>query len=146
MSRRPASALSREWAEKICLINNRQVTPQFNDHPSNASVEDKRASKAAVFAQMRAEYAALKVQWGGSAGYDAWFAQGPTNASLAAAALYSRKVPEFRALFIAEGGNLPRFYARVQELARMPKEQRNRELANAGMPPVPGQAARAVTP
>jgi predicted aminopeptidase len=91
---------------------------------------------------VRVEYAALKVQWGGSAGYDAWFAQGPTNASLAAAALYSRKVPEFRALYIAEGSNLPRFYARVQELARMPKEQRNRELAAAGMPPAPGKAAR----
>jgi predicted aminopeptidase len=114
-------------------------------YASSASVEDKRAGKAAAFAQMRADYATLKAQWGGSAGYDAWFTQGPTNASLAAVALYSRKVPEFRALLGAEGGSLPRFYDRVRELARMPKEERNRQLA-AGVPPTPGKAARAVTP
>ncbi len=139
-------ASTQRYREGFRALVDRTRTQLAALYASNASVEDKRAGKAAVFAQMRAEYAALKVQWGGSAGYDAWFAQGPTNASLAAAALYSRKVPEFRALFMAEGGNLPRFYARVQELARMPKEQRNRELANAGMPPAPGQAARVVTP
>jgi predicted aminopeptidase len=115
-------------------------------YASNASVEDKRAGKAAAFAQMRAEYAALKSQWGGSAGYDAWFAQGPTNASLAAVALYSSKVPEFRALLDAEGGDLPRFYARVRELARMPKAERDQVLAAAGASTIPGQAARVVTP
>ena len=81
---------------------------------------------------MRTEYVALKEQWGGSGGYDGWFAQGPTNASLAAVALYSRKVPEFRALLTEEGGNLQRFYARVKDLARMPKEERDRVLAAAG--------------
>lgn len=39
---RPAGVLSREWAEEICLLNNRQVTVQINDHPSNASVEADR--------------------------------------------------------------------------------------------------------
>jgi predicted aminopeptidase len=115
-------------------------------YASDVGVEDKRAGKAAAFAQMRADYAALKVQWGGSAGYDAWFAQGPTNASLAAVSLYSRKVPEFRALLLAEGGNLPRFFARVQELARMPKVDRDQALAAAGASTAPGQAARAATP
>ena len=82
-------------------------------------------------------------------GYDGWFAQGPTNASLAAVALYSRKVPEFRALLAEEGGNLPRFYARVKELARMPKEERDRVLAAAGAAAQPSKAARdspSVTP
>jgi predicted aminopeptidase len=115
-------------------------------YASNASDEDKRAGKMAEFAQMRADYAALKVQWGGSAGYDAWFAQGPTNASLAAVALYSRKVPEFRALLIAEGGNLPHFYARVQELARMSKGERDQALAAAGSSTASKRAAQAVTP
>jgi predicted aminopeptidase len=35
--------------------------------------------------------------------YDAWFAQGPTNASLAGPALYSRKVLQFKALLAEEG-------------------------------------------
>ncbi len=111
-------------------------------YASNATDETKRAGKVEAFEQMRADYAALKVQWGGSAGYDGWFAQGPTNASLAAVALYSRKVPEFRALLAAEAGNLPRFYARVKELARMPREERDRVLATGIVPTAPNAAAR----
>jgi predicted aminopeptidase len=95
-------------------------------YASDASDETKRAGKAAAFAQMRTEYAALKEQWGGSGGYDGWFAQGPTNASLAAVALYSRKVPEFRALLTEEGGNLPRFYARCGRSSRAcPRRERD---------------------
>jgi predicted aminopeptidase len=112
-------------------------------YASDADEASKRADKAAVFAQMRADYAVLKQQWGGIAGYDAWFGQGPTNASLAAVALYSRKVPEFRALLAAEGGDLPRFYARVQDLARMPKDARNRELSAAGAMGAPARAKSA---
>ncbi len=116
-------------------------------YASNVGDDAKRAGKAELFEQMRADYAALKQQWGGATvGYDTWFAQGPTNASLAAMALYSRKVPEFRALLAAEGGSLPRFYARVKELARMPKEARDRELAAAGTAVGPGKAARAPPP
>ena len=115
-------------------------------YASDASDESKRAGKVAAFAQMRADYAALKEQWGGSVGYDGWFAQGPTNASLASVALYSRKVPEFRALLAEEGGDLPRFYARVKDLARMPKEERDRTLAAAGTAAQPGKAARAPAP
>ena len=100
-------------------------------YASSASDDDKRAGKVAAFEAMRSEYAALKREWGGVAGYDAWFAQGPTNASLAAVALYSSKVPAFRALLAAEGGDLPRFYARVKELARLPKDQRDSVLAPA---------------
>jgi predicted aminopeptidase len=114
-------------------------------YASNASDDAKRAGKAEAFAQMRAAYAKLKVQWGGGAGYDAWFAQGPNNASLAAVALYSRKVPEFRALLAAEGGDLPRFYGRVKALARMPKPERDQALA-ALATPSPGKAARVATP
>jgi len=101
-------------------------------YASNASIAAKRAGKAATFAQMRAEYDALKREWGGYPAYDNWFAQGPNNASLAAVSLYTRKVPEFAALLAAEGGELPRFYARVKELAAMPKGEREIALAAYG--------------
>ncbi len=94
-------------------------------YASDASIAAKRAGKAAAFAQMRADYDALKREWGGYPAYDNWFAQGPNNASLAAVGLYTRKVPEFAALLASEGGNLPRFYARVKELAAMPKSERD---------------------
>lgn len=110
-------------------------------YASGASVVAKRAGKSAAFAQMRADYDALKRGWGGYPAYDNWFAQGPNNASLAAVGLYTRKVPEFAALLAAEGGDLPRFYARVQALAGMPKGERDAVLAKfvptvaAGVPP-----------
>jgi predicted aminopeptidase len=81
---------------------------------------------------MREEYAELKRSWGGFPAYDGWFAQGPNNASLAGIALYSSKVPQFKALLAEEDGDLPRFYARVKVLSRMPKPQRDQILANAG--------------
>ncbi len=91
---------------------------------------------------MRADYALLKQSWGGSGLYDAWFAQGPTNASLAGLALYSRKVPQFKALLAEEGGDLPRFYSRVKALAKLPKDERNRVLAAAAGSTVSSQAPR----
>jgi predicted aminopeptidase len=95
---------------------------------------------------MRADYEALKREWGGYAAYDNWFAQGPNNASLAAVGLYTRKVPEFAGLLAVEGGDLPRFYARVKELARMPKGERDAALT-AYAPPGGGrdEAAHAAT-
>ncbi len=92
----------------------------------------KRTEKASAFAAMRAEYAALKTEWGGYSAYDSWFAQGPTNAGLAAVGLYTQKVPEFRALLASVDGDLPRFYAKVKDLAALGnKAQRDQALAAA---------------
>jgi len=96
----------------------------------------KLKAKAAVFDAMRAQYAAIKQAWGGTAAYDSWFAQGPNNASVAAVGLYTQKVPQFQALLAAEGGDLPRFYARVKALAALPKAERDTALA-AAAPPTP---------
>ena len=100
-------------------------------YASGESDEAKRAGKAQAFAALREEYAATKRAWGGFSAYDYWFSQGPNNASLAAVGLYTQKVPEFQALLAAEGGDLPRFYARVKELAALPKPQRETALAQA---------------
>jgi predicted aminopeptidase len=100
-------------------------------YASHASVEEKRAGKAAAFASMRAAYDALKKGWGGFAAYDSWFAQGPNNANLAAVGLYTQKVPEFHALLAGDGGDLRRFYAHVKALAALPKGERDSALAAA---------------
>jgi len=110
-------------------------------YASDANVADKRAGKAAAFAQMRADYDALKREWGGYPAYDNWFAQGPNNASLAAVGLYTRKVPEFTALLAAEGGDLTRFYARVKALAGTPKVERDAMLAKYVPTVAAGQSA-----
>ena len=99
-------------------------------YASSASDEAKRTGKAEAFAAMREEYEATRRAWGGFGLYDYWF-QHPNNASLAAVGLYTQKVPEFQALLAAEGGDLPRFYARVKALAALPKAQREAALAQA---------------
>ena len=100
-------------------------------YASDVSDQMKLAQKAEAFAAMREEYATAKNAWGGFSAYDYWFSQGPNNASLAAVALYTDKVPQFQALLAAEGGDLPRFYARVKELAALPKAERDAVLAAA---------------
>ncbi|MGH8715041.1 MAG: aminopeptidase [Casimicrobiaceae bacterium] len=112
-------------------------------YASEASVAAKRAGKAAAFARMRTDYDALKREWGGYPAYDRWFAQGPNNASLAAVGLYTRKVPEFAALLAAEGGDLPRFYARVKVLAAMAKPERDAALAKFAPPALAARSAAA---
>ena len=91
--------------------------------------EAKRAAKAKLFAEMEAEYRALKEGWGGFAGYDRWFEGGVNNAKLASVATYEELVPAFRALLARENGDLPKFYAAVKQLARLDKAERDAELA-----------------
>ena len=88
----------------------------------------KRERKAAAFADLQRAYADLKALWGGYAGYDPWFAQPLNNATLGSIALYTRWVPAFQALLAEQGGDLPRFYQRVRELAELPKDERARAL------------------
>lgn len=94
-----------------------------------ASPEEKRRRKAEVFAAMKQTYAAQRQDWGGFAGYDRWFARPLGNAHIASVAIYTRQVPAFQALLRQHGGDLPKFYAAVRELAALPRAERNARLA-----------------
>ncbi|MCC7327356.1 MAG: aminopeptidase [Burkholderiales bacterium] len=104
-------------------------------YASDAPDPVKRERKAAAFAAMRAGYDEAKVGLPGLAGYERWFAgddgRGPNNASMVSVALYVGEVPAFRAMLAEEGGDLPRFYARVKALAALPKSERDAALARA---------------
>lgn len=104
-------------------------------YASTLSDAEKRARKAEIFAEMRADHERLKA--GGAAVFDRWFAGGANNAGIISAGLYTDRVPEFAALLAEEGGNLPRFYGRVRALAAMPKAERDAALAAAGHPEAP---------
>src|SRR5258708_5404166 len=80
----------------------------FYEHP--APIEEKRAGKQRLFAELQDEYRALRVSWGGFAGYDRLFARGANNALLASVAGYSQLVPAFRALLAQKRGDLAAFY------------------------------------
>ncbi len=104
-------------------------------YASDVPDAEKRRAKAAAFAAMRDGYERAKAGEPGLAGYDRWFAglagTGPNNASIASVALYTGQLPAFRALLAEAGGDLPRFYAKVADLARMPRDERHLALAAA---------------
>jgi predicted aminopeptidase len=114
----------------------RALTRRYRDelqalYASDASDATKRERKAALFASMRAEHAAMKAaRWSGYAGYDGWFARA-NNASLGVLAAYNDLVPQFDRLFRREGGDFRRFYAEVKRLAALPQAERRAGLAAA---------------
>lgn len=92
--------------------------------------EAKRTAKAARFASLRAEHAALKAgPWQGFAGYDLWFERA-NNASLGVLAAYNELVPQFERLFEREGRDFNRFYAEVKRIAALPMAERRATLGS----------------
>ncbi len=89
-----------------------------------------RAAKQAEFQRLRGDYQALRDgPWHGDGRFDGWFARPLNNARLLPFGLYEQWVPAFAALFAEAGGDWPRFYARVGELARVAEEERRQALA-----------------
>ena len=96
---------------------------------SSLSDSDKRSAKAALMAQLRADYQQLKAQlWGGYSGYDNWFAHA-NNASLGVLSAYHELVPGFERLFEHEGRDFRRFYDEVRRIAALPRQQRRSALS-----------------
>ena len=87
-----------------------------------------REAKRAGFDELKRDYAALKIRWGGFAGFDRIMGKEPGNALLASITAYSKFVPGFEKMIEAANGDLPRFYAAVKELAKLPKKERCRIL------------------
>jgi len=100
-------------------------------YASDASDQAKQKAKLDAFAAMKAEYERVKAGEPGLAGYDRWFAQDPNNASLAAIAIYTERVPAFRELLSESDNDLPRFYDRVRAIAAMSKSERDTVLTAA---------------
>ncbi|HEY3179282.1 MAG TPA: aminopeptidase [Casimicrobiaceae bacterium] len=100
-------------------------------YASSASDQEKQIAKLDAFAAMKADYERVKAGEPGLAGYDRWFAQDPNNASLAAIAIYTDRVPAFHVLLAESGNDLPRFYERVRALTALPKGERDAVLTAA---------------
>lgn len=100
---------------------------------------DKRVAKAALFAELQENYAALKAQWGGDDAYDAWMNNDLNNAKLASLAAYHDEVPHFLGLLARCGQDFARFYRVVDELGELAPAQRRACLHELG-----GQAATSV--
>jgi predicted aminopeptidase len=94
-------------------------------YASQESMESLRADKRKALQELRTGFAALRDSWGGHAPFDAWFNQDINNAHLASVATYFVCVPGFERELRAVNGDLPAFYRRVRELAKMPQKARD---------------------
>ncbi|MCJ7453418.1 MAG: aminopeptidase [Steroidobacteraceae bacterium] len=78
-----------------------------------------RVEKNRIFGRLKYDYQGLRQQWGGYPGYDDWFARPLDNASLASVATYRDCVPGLERE-LAAAGSMPAFYARAEQLAKLP--------------------------
>ncbi len=97
------------------------------------------AEKRRVYDGLREEYARLKSEWGGFAGYDDWFARDLNNAQLNSIANYYDYVPGFKRLLELNEGDLEKFYQAVERLSKVPKDKRHQQLRDLAKETSPRQ-------
>jgi len=88
----------------------------------------KDVAKRRILAELDADYARLVAGWPAPRPFQGWFPGRVNNANLAVVGAYYADVPALRAILESLGGDLPAFYGRIRELARLPDAQRRREL------------------
>ncbi len=88
--------------------------------------------KTIAMQEFKQDYEALKLQWGGYAGYDGWVAKA-NNASFGALATYDELVPQFETLYAQQTGSpaqrFAAFYVQCKTLAALPRDARRSALA-----------------
>ncbi|MEM6575640.1 MAG: aminopeptidase [Pseudomonadota bacterium] len=89
--------------------------------------------KAAIFDSFRRRHDALRDRWQGASPIDHWFeGEGPNNARLALFSTYELAVPAFVALFEQCERSWPCFYRAAEELAELPRSERQTRLDALG--------------
>jgi len=87
---------------------------------------EKRRSKKEIFDALRDDYDILRHRWQDRYNtYDHWMHGDLNNAKIMAVATYHDLIPAFTALLTAADGDLPRFYALVEMVGRLPLEERS---------------------
>jgi predicted aminopeptidase len=89
---------------------------------------EKLAGKRAILDGLRSDYQLLKAKWGGYDRFDPWLPADLNNAHLALTATYHELVPGFKAMLAFEQGDLEQFYASVQALTILSRQERRLRL------------------
>jgi predicted aminopeptidase len=97
-------------------------------YAAGAPPQRMRARKAEVFARLAAEVRARDARAGIESGLAQALAGPPNNARLASIATYYDCVPGFERLLAQQHDDLPRFYAAVRGLAKLPRAARHAQL------------------
>ena len=129
-----ASQMRRQAWQTLTRATRAKLTALYASNQAQAlDPQALAAMKNDIMQDFRAQYAVLRSHWQAPATqlvhYDRWVAEA-NNASFAAQAAYDEWVPAFTALFEQQGGDWPRFYAAVRQLARLPAPQRQQALKN----------------
>jgi predicted aminopeptidase len=114
-------------AEHLALVSRyRRELQQLYQAPIPAT--EMRARKFTVFARLVKDLRALAEKFGTESSLAAELDGRPNNARLASLATYYECVPGFQRMLAEQDRDLPRFYAAVRELAKLPREQRRARL------------------
>jgi predicted aminopeptidase len=97
-------------------------------YDSDLDPEDMRRRKAEGFAALVEELKSLDARHGVRSRLAQELNGAPNNARLASLATYYDCVPGFQRVLAEEQHDLPRFYAAVQRLAELPREERRARL------------------
>ncbi len=99
--------------------------------------ETMRTRKREVFARLVGELRALDERYGTQSNLAAALDGKPNNARLASLATYYECVPGFERVLAEQQHDLPRFYAAVRALAKLPHEERRAQLCRPEAEPRP---------
>ena len=97
-------------------------------YASGIAVDIMRSRKASVFAQLVEELKAIDRRYSVKSGIVEDLEGQPNNARLASLATYYDCVPGFEKILAENDHDLPRFYAAVRELAKLPRPARRQRV------------------
>ena len=97
-------------------------------YQSSKPDSEKLRLKVKLIADMQKDYLTFKQQWQGYDGYDNFVLSNMNNAKILTVSTYQDWVPALIVLLQELNGDLPAFYQRCRELAKMTKAEREAEL------------------
>lgn len=105
-----------------------ETIKELNDlYGSSLDEDKKRLQKQLIFEQLKQRYQQNQSQFK-LLNYSRWFAQDLNNSHLLGVKRYHNFVPAFEELFKSAESNWKDFHTKVEELAQLPKEERDKLL------------------
>lgn len=111
------------------LYTNATAPLATNDSHHQERTRRLRLEKQRIMERLRQGYADVQQRWGGQREYDLWFNQPLNNAQINTVDTYYKLVPELRRLLRTLNGDLEKFFAVMESLRKMKKEERRIRLA-----------------
>lgn len=114
-------------SQVLMLINTTRSKLAVN-YASGENDDRRRVKKQQLIDQMRVEYKLLKQSWEGEQDFQYWMESDVNNAKLGTIADYNAWVPAFQQILMENGNSLELFFAAVELLAAMDKQERDEYL------------------